>query len=580
MAITNENFSVEGVQDILSRGESALSSLNANDKQSNLLLTIDRLKQKIIYLQQVEDKMLSLFPAPNDRESVRSKIIKYNNTNFNYFFGVDLWEMFIKEFSQSVKAVNDSTKKEQNLLATFLMQEIVNKASFQAMLPNSTKEEIAAAAISEFHNLLSRTTGGSNRATKTRKTYGMINVSGKGQNAIPQLVVDGLTKPMRIRLQQILNQLNNPKGKYNYKFPNLSQVNISNFNASKNNLTIQVQSEWLSITEGLTPTQIKDRVEKDTTGAELQKVRQANNKIIVMLCKVVGPEAKAFTRQYLLNLSRQDPYIFFVGKSSTDVTGLLGEIAAVVAIQQLTGQTVPVEWIAHNMSNGKKVSVDVVLNYCFGINVKNTTQDFSQYKGFHDVSFVERNPQDILESLLHESTISENLSDAFQTSYFNLSYQIISSRPHVIPYFNDNFDNVEIGLLSFRKKLITFLYQFAPELMYMATDELDKQLLILDNELEQNLSGKGNILYMVGGVPFFPSEMLTDLMKDLQSLEEDLKKHTNFRDKSFFFNVGHGNSTTIVDILNERAQAGKSVALRDFTYDKTLTIQMTSSWLF
>jgi hypothetical protein len=85
---------------------------------------------------------------------------------------------------------------------------------------------------------------------------------------------------------------------------------------------------------------------------------------------------------------------------------------------------------------------------------------------------------------------------------------------------------------------------------------------------------------MVGGVPFFPSEMLADLMKDLQSLEEDLKKHTNFRDKSFFFNIGHGNSTTIVDILNERAQAGKSVALRDFTYDKTLTIQMTSSWLF
>ena len=49
-----------------------------------------------------------------------------------------------------------------------------------------------------------------------------------------------------------------------------------------------------------------------------------------------------------------------------------------------------------------------------------------------------------------------------------------------------------------------------------------KKLLVLDEQLNRNIQGSGNILYMVGGVPFFPSEMLKDLKVDLERLKQDL----------------------------------------------------------
>ena len=570
MAIDSRNFSIEGVSNIIAEGNSALRSLSATDESSNLLMAIERIKQKILFLEQLEDKVLSLFPAPNDRESVRAKVVEYNNTNFNNFFGTDLKKTFVDSFFKAAKSTKTATQKEQNLLAEYIIQEI-NK-NLDSTIP---KTEIAAEIAKQFNFTISAivTEGGTRFATRK------LDIVGLKDNA-PHILIDKLTPPMRERLQQILNGLNG--GKQEYKFPNLDKVDLSGFHANKDTLTIEVTSDWFAATKGMSLSDIQKKVQDDPQIWQ-PIVDKANEDIIQMLCNQVSGEVRMYLHNYLKGMITKDSFIFFIGKSTSDLIGLLGEINAVLAIQKLTGKTVSVEWVAHNTADGKKVSIDIVLKSQLGINVKNTAQNFSQYEGFHNVSFVNRDPKNILDVLLDATEFNEALSDAFQTSYFNMSYQIVPSRPHVIKGSNNDFDNLENRLLDFRQHLITYLYQFAPEMLYMATDDLEKQLLILDNELSNTIAGVGNILYMVGGVPFFPSEMMHDLLQDLESLQKDLIDGNRLRKKSFFFDISKGNSDTIISYLNDQAESGHSVALHALGQggnNKITTIQMTSSWLF
>jgi len=569
MAIDSRNLSIEGVEGILTDGMNALRSLSATEESSNLLLAIERIKSKILFLQSLEEKVLSLFPAPNDRESVRAKIVEYNNSNFNVFFGADLKKTFVDNFFKAAKSTKTITQQEQNLLAEYIIQEI-NK-NLDSTIP---KEEIAAEIARQFNFTISAivTEGGTRFATRK------LDIVGLEKNT-PHILIDKLTPPMRERLQQILNGLNG--GKSDYKFPNLDHISLTGFQTNKDSLNIRVTSEWFSEIKGMSTSDIQKKIAQDP-----QKwnpiVDQANENIIQMLCRQVSSEVSSELKSYLQDMVKANRYVFFIGKSTSDLIGLLGEINAVLAIQKLTGKKVSVDWVAHNMSDGKKVSIDVVLKSQLGINVKNTAQNFSQYEGFHNVGFVNRDPKNILDTLLGATDFNTELSDAFQTSYFNMSYQIISSRPHVRKGANSNFDSIESGLLNFRQHLITYLYQFAPEMLYMATDDLEKQLLILDNELSKTIAGVGNILYMVGGVPFFPSEMMTDLLHDLEALQKDLIDGTRLRKKSFFFDISKGNSDTIINYLNDQAASGHSVALHSLGSggDKITTIQMTSSWIF
>lgn len=567
MAIDDRNFSIEGVQSILSAGEQALLALNANNDDNNLLLAMQRIKEKISFLQKEEEKVLSLFPTPNDRESIRSKIAEYNQTMFPDFFGVNLRDAFIKEFLKSAESIKGSKNNEQNLLAEYIIQQLI------PTIPDEIKKSDIPQWLAQQFNGTLMTVTTTNKGSKVITSTKKLETVSKDQH----IIIEKLTPAMRDRLQEILDNFNT-FGPHQREFVNLSKVQIANFQTQKDSLNIKISSEWLSETRGLTSKQIEENVKKDPATWD-PIVQHANEAIINMLTAHVASDAKTYFRDYLKEMTDADHYLFFVGVSATDVTGLLGEITTVLAIQKLTGKTVPVEWVAHNVdSKNKKVSIDVVLNRCLGINIKNTTENFSQYEGFHNVSFVDRNPQDVFDKLLGDNSYNEDLSDAFQTSYFNKSYQIKNERPHVVAGSNPDFNSIMVGLLDFRQKLIDYLYQFTPELMYMETDNLEKQLLILDNQLNQQISGAGNILYMVGGIPFFPSEMLSDLLNDLKQLEQKIQGGSKYH-KSFFFDISKGNSEDIIKVLNEKAIAGQSVRLSSISGYGT-TIQLKTSWIF
>ena len=562
MAIGADNFSVSGVQQILHAGYSALIKLQATSSQVNLLNAVQRLKQKIIFLEELEQKVIDLFPEPKTREGIRAKFAEYNAANFSNFYGENLRNVFIDKFLAAAKATKGKTNEEQNKLAQYILQQLLMEVD-----KNITGDELGK-MFNDAISTVTITDKGSKVVTTTRNT----NMIGFDENKAPYIIVEKLTPAMRDRLQELLGDLNNSN-----RFPNIESLNLAGFTTNKNSIDIRIQSEWFSFTKGMSKEQIRAEIDKDKTGKYKAIRDKANKDIINLLASKVSSDAQTYLRKFLEVEIKKDPYLFFIGKAATELTGLLGEIAAVIAIKKLTGKTPPIQWVANVMSNGKKVSIDIVLKNMLGIQVKNTSQNFNQTEGFHNVEFVKRSPEDVLNKLLGDS-VGEDLGIAYETSYFNKSYQIVHKRPHVIKGSNSNFDHVETGLLDFQDKLKTYLYQFAPELTFMANDELDKQLLILDEQLTNTIAGAGNILYVVGGVPFFPSEMLKDLIQDLEMLEKDLTAGTNFRNSPFFLHVG-GSGPDIISTLNDAAEHGTSVKLSE-GFSKDMTIQMTSSWLF
>lgn len=574
MAIDTNNFSIEGVKEKVEKGEEALNRLNAASKENNLLIAIERIEQKIKTLKDIEYEVLKRFPgvSSNDdgaRELVRNKIIKYNEENFGNFFGINLKNTFIDEFLKAAKATKTKDQLAQNQLAQYIVDHIVENLGEE----NGGLKEIDYARL--FNKALATITvteKGASITTSTRKT----NIIDMSDNA-PKIIVENLTSAMRKRLDTLLKNIeNDEKG----RFPGLENVDLSGFSQKADSIEIKFKSEWFTLTHGLSGEEIAKKIKEDPNTWEPVRAR-ANERLVEILAAQVSGNVRSMFKNYLINEIKKNPNLFFVGKAATAITGLLGEITTILAIQELTGKTTSLEWVANNTSNGKKVSIDVVLQQHLGINVKNTSTNFSKETGFHNVDFVNRDADDVLKRLLGEE-YGGALGDAFQASYFNLSYNIQRDRPHVVRGSNKVFDSVELDLLNFRDKLKSYLYQFAPEMTYMASEsnEVDKQLLILDEQLTKEISGAGNALYLIGGVPFFPSQMLGDLIQDLTMLKKDLEQKSNFRNESFFFHIGGNSSKTIINVLNEWANNNQSVALGDKGGTEKVTIQMTTSWLF
>ena len=569
MALSEKNFSVQGVQEILDEGNSALEALSMQDYSSNLLLAIDKLKQKINFAIEKEEELLQLFTPPNDRASIRERIIKYNSDKLRVFSGEELKREFINSFKADAALLKKNEQEQQNLLAEYLVQQINSNINIPL-----TKAELTKEIANQFNTLLTiEVTQDGARATTSNNN--MIVVS---EDKIPQVVLNKITPSMRERLQEILNGLNGKQQQY--KFPNLTQTTLAGFNVHNNIASIEFSSQWLSNTKGLKSSEIKKLVEENPT-VWRPALERANANVLALLKSKVDPSVQSDLEAYVKGMLQVNEYMFFIGRSTNEVTGLLGEIAAALAIQELTGKKISPQWVAGRCNKGKKVSIDLVLKEILGINVKNTTSNFLDQHMSKSlrINFVDKDAKDVLNTLLGKGTDTTALSNAFQTSYFNVSYQIKHDRPHVYKADNENFDGVQAQLQNFQKDLVSYLYQFAPEMLYMVSDDLEKQLLVLDKELSESIGGRGNILYLVGGVPFFPSEMLLKLRKELEDIYASYLSTGN-KMQSSLFKINRGSSENIVTYLNEQAIRGVSVKLSGRDNQNIPSIRMTSSWLF
>ncbi len=572
MAISEKNLSISGVEDILEAGRDAYNRIVQGKGQTEVLKSLLE-HIKILIDQAIEkEKELCQLAGCKNIEELRAKINQFMvKSGANNFTGINLDKTFVNEFSKVAKTLKTEEDKEIAALGQHIVNKINNnKDVLSKKAGESAKESFAR----YFHESLvgTMTTSGTKIDFRSRTLKDVIEWSKNG----PRFVIEEITPTIKERLLNIKNTEN--IGNY----PMLVKLNISKESINNNTLTFDFTSEWYNLTKGLTQAEIEKNLSKypEIYGP----IRDKANKVITdKILSMVTPEGKNYFKEALTKMLGQNKNMFFVGRAATEITGLLGELSTYAMLRSIFGNKVDISWTAQLRNKGKQLSLDFILGH-FGVQVKNTTQDFMNIGGLN-VDFVSKSSTDVMRILLGEDG-SEAIGSVFESSYFNVSYQIIhNTRPHIVPGSNSEFDGMQTQLISLRQNIKQLLLMYSPQLLYMANNaSLKNQLATLHDQLSYV---NGNTLYMVGNKPIFMSEMLLRVKEQIQQI-------INFYEGGLYgpaaeFLSISGSGETIVNFLNRRAGQGELIGLEKQGFlgegkhsGKGLkkTVQLTTSFLF
>jgi len=552
MAITEKNLHVSGVQEILKEGSIAYDKITNRRTQVQILEnTCEEILRLISELEKLEQ---DLFKKMDGVNSIEDFIDKYkqavNELKVNQFTGFNLNDNFIREYLNALKKVDLNTDKQLELFAQLLLDELRKAMGdvplervdtwFKTVLnqagdPVLLLEEGTAKFVQE---------GPFKRAVITREEDGILKI-----------VNENLTDQMRENLKAILKNKDTLS-----RIPLLERAGLDSISVSKNILEVKVNSEWFNLTsyEGKALKEsdiIKLMKERPEIGIPLRD--KANEGVKKLILKKVGNNK--YVEQGLNHMLKENENMFFVGKNEKQITGLLGELAAYATLSKIFGNNAQLKWIAQDLESGKQLSLDLLLEDMYGIQVKNTTDDLRDLEISgdlgHRINFVDKSADEVIKQL----TDSDDLANVYDTSYFNISYIINhKKRPHVIPG-SSNFDPIAAELEKIREQIHMLFLTFSPQLLYIANDyNIKNQLAKLTDELREKVSG--NVLYIVGNKPVFASQMLGKIEQQIRKIIDLINNGGNV-DINGVLNIKSSSGTTIIDYENDKAEKGGMIGL-------------------
>ena len=255
-------------------------------------------------------------------------------------------------------------------------------------------------------------------------------------------------------------------------------------------------------------------------------------------------------------ISKNDT-VFFVGKNTNDIIGILGEIQGLYYLSKFLGGnlTKALSWRGGTFEGekGKKPHQDILLNG-LGIQVKNTINDT-----LGRVDFTENNIDTFLDKINLSADAKNVFINFYGTEAFNVEYHVERTRRgrKYVSGLNLNAKNAK-RFRDLRQKLLTFesdidklLSLFGATYMYLDVAKKGKKL-------------DANILFLLGGVAFqTASQILSDILEDLKNEQARFKVQINTKQ-----------NRNIIDALNYKAT--------DDDYSQMLVqdIKLTSSYLF
>lgn len=555
MALGNDNFSIAGVENILEVGRSSLeqniSYIYGEGNQFDA--EIKRISDLIEQVKNREREILALFECSSPEEFRKRILEAYDKSGLNTFIGLDLQKTFLKKYGDAL----DIKKTNKENLYGQILNQIINVINAEVQ---TSGEDVNKA----FH-----------KAIRPTKESGIVNVSEKAavvnltsknffeidQNQIVGVYLDQITEPIENRINHILNDK-----QWKQHFPGLKNLN-KRVKKTKNSLAITTSSVWFNATQGLKPSQIENMIKENPNAAAARD--KANEEILRELSKyVIDKSFQDVFEKEVRNMLKQSPNMFYVGNSLKAITGILGEISALVVLKSLfPTKTFSFQWVAQQTNDGKQLSVDILLKkglQAYGIQIKNSSQFDLNTLEIPMVSLT-------LDTFFDKEMRSEDaLKHALETSYFNKSY--IVDVP-VKAGSNPAFDETEQDLKKFQGEVNDFLIRFAPEMLYIQNeDRTEKTFAILTNSLK-TMTVSGNLIYFVAGYPYFASEQLDRILKQIQELK--LKYEGVQLPPSPFspFQIKESGDT-IIDYLNKRASKKQSIALHE------INVKISSSMIF
>ncbi len=537
MALGSQFLTVPGVEGIAKNGNEAIDKLldeaqNSRDFESLIEETKQHIKNLIEKLEEQEALVLKQLHC-GSLEELNQRIQEfYANSGYHQFVGIDL-----RKIINSFETITDENKREiQELYETLLYNtsrtSVINALDSQSVI-DAAKDD----AITIFHKAISHFSGTQGITWQSNFLH-----TGTG-NATLHVIAAEATRAFKRnvgRLQKEANKKMNTKGIKKTERANIAlarqlltpiptKVKISN-----NNLNMDFGARLAYKAGRLTPT-----TAKLLTNKELEEI---NAYIREQIINQLSSEYRPLAKKILKQMNKQDRYMFFVGGSSQQLEGILGEIAAVHAIVHLLGprySSKALSWVATRRMNGKQLSVDIILRDVggldIGIQVKNTIRNLEN----NDLKISFANAS--IETIFNKLNIpTEGLEDVMTSDVFNVpfrrngnsGYEQVSSEyspddPKEKPIFK-RFTDAESEIDEISLWIKTFLLQYAPDLLYMSLgDNIRNEVAIL-NDAVSNTSG--NLIYLVGNKVHFATEILKNLHTELNELQkiEQLKQQTIF----------------------------------------------------
>ena len=526
--------------------------MQATGKGNLIDSVIAKLESYIKALEAQEKKIYDIFGVGSEAELQALFRDYYSTSGLINLSGKEIEDTILKEYRISV---DEKLKEIQKYIDNYFIPKISEDMMHAA-------DKSLPRYATTFNYLLKDTyikcdLGGSGKVVVTRKAGPVQLKDGEGI----KILASELTPVQMKRISELRDYTKQHGLPDNLK----TATRISG-----NSIITTVNSNWYNLTKGRSASEIKESPKKGEVS--FQKLGEINRKISNLIAsRTKNPN---IVSKYILKMLSTDPYIFFVGKNTNKITGILGEIAAITAISELlkkSGKVDPnkiIQWVANHKSNNKELSIDILLRDLAGIQVKNTSKNLEEIPVI-DISFAQGNINSILERLSGGQWDEDLLASVLESESFNMpvkranflepyTYRETSTgtlfkgpTPKDWKEFVDAYNLMEKVIV----KTKSFLTMYAPDFLYMAAPPtFFSQLANLDKALPGMVTG--NNIYMVAGIPHMASSQLINIKKDLKNLLLFKEQNSHFSLQVTLGNIAKKSSIPYDYVAYKNGQVG------------------------
>ena len=514
--------------------------------------TASKLQQKIKLLEQKEITILQKLGIPGSNleqmlAEANRRIQDYNNIVQFTLSGQDLYNKFVGPYQNKELA---EVQKLNQAFQKLVEQELKNGTS---ELPKKVAEQHGGEIYEAVMRIL-------NKGNTSNKGI-FYSVKGlKGLTKTSQIDLVGFTAEQRRRAKEVLQQFS----------PNEKTEPDVVVSGGKNYITTDIKN-WYESTGGNTGKEAEKKDKKN--GGFIAEAQQKLLQGILSLIPADGKYKERFRNAYNLVINQHSTAIF-VGNNPHEITGLLGEIQAMIYLDVIMNGDMSnmskIQWVGGTLGDsGAKPHADILLKGLgqnYGIQVKNTTST----KDTKVYNFTTLNAANFLERVSKyglSPTTAEYLEEMYAAYVFNIGVVnkdgiwVRSSGSDV----NQDFITARLKLESLPMIADELFEAFAAELMYMSTNEF----------IDAN-TDSANVLYVLGSSGIQVASRL------LAEKDEEVMDAKNGVVKRFNIDVDYSKtgSYTIAEAYNSDKSifnSNKSQGSLDYALSQ---IKLTSSYLF
>ena len=505
--------------------------------------TISRLKLFQKRVEKEEKETLQKIGCSSLKELNARLAEFYSGSNYDQFIGINIRDI-LKGYRQN----KDLVRKFQTIL-NYALQQFINKDVIQEYQKGhpETNHSVQAAVGAILNAQLTALSVGAKAGASGIQMKGLTKSTGFVQtnaldNEVLGVAATEITDIMRRNLRDIVNYIDAGTGN-DPELNALANYVKQNFNKTiikTSNKQVELGLQWSAITEQLRETEAKQLSKAD--------LNNRNYQIMSLILKQLSSEYRTIAALVIKTMLIANPTMFFVGEATTQLTGIMGEIAAVHAIINLLGPKYTpqaVQWVATHKASGKSLSVDIVLRDIggvdIGIQVKNTSKDLEE--SLLAINFADKETTSLFQNLGLPNTANSAFTDAYTALSFNVPYQfIIKDKSNKVeaeeisgtPQYSGVQSEFKLYQETYEKiqkateAINMYMVQYAPQLLYMSLGKgMTNKIATLDANLSKTLGG--NTIYIVGRTAHGGSEMLGEISEAIKKLEDLIHPASAYR---------------------------------------------------